>query len=128
MYGRVHVDPIRTSQRAEAAAAAAAEAEAEVEVEAEAEARLTWLRHEPKEDVGAVVSIVEGALRLTRQGLDKEGTLHLARPKGEVASAVRAYVVQEGSSRTATLKRMTVALKSKPWRKRKRLFDPGGEL
>eukprot|EP01052_Picozoa_sp_SAG31_P070721 SAG31_NODE_29594_length_392_cov_2.238908_1_plen_75_part_10 len=32
--------------------------------------------------------------------------------------AVRAYVVQEGSSRTATLKRMTVALKSKPWRKR----------
>ena len=46
------------------------EAEVEAEVEAEAEARLTWLRHEPKEDVEAgvsiVVSIVEGALRLTR--------------------------------------------------------------
>eukprot|EP01050_Picozoa_sp_SAG11_P036534 SAG11_NODE_13952_length_631_cov_1.738722_2_plen_84_part_00 len=53
---------------AEAAAEATAEAEAEAEVEAEAKARLTWLRHE--EDVGAVVSIVEGALRLTRQGLD----------------------------------------------------------
>eukprot|EP01050_Picozoa_sp_SAG11_P013412 SAG11_NODE_1565_length_4673_cov_9.494972_2_plen_151_part_00 len=99
---------------AAAAAAAEAEAEAEAEVEAEAKARLTWLRHE--EDVRAVVSIVEGALRLTRQGLNKEGTLHLARPKGEVASVVRAYAVQEGSLRTA-----------KPWRKRKRLFDPGGE-
>ena len=111
----------------EAAAVAEVRAAAKAEAEAEAEARLTWLRHEPEEDVGAVASIVEGALRLTRPGLDKEGTLHLARLAETVASAVRVHVGQEGSSRAAAVTGMPAAWTTKPWEERKRLFDPGGE-
>ena len=73
-----------------------------------------------------MVSIAVGALRLTRQGLDEEGTIHLVRLKGDVASTVGACVATEGSSRTAALQGMNAVLQSKPWRERKRLFDPGG--
>ena len=74
-----------------------------------------------------MVSIEAGVLRLMRQGLDEEGTIHLVRFKEDVGSAVGACVATEGSSRTAALQGMNAVLQSKPWRERKRLFDPGGE-
>ena len=120
-------------------AAVVVEAEAAAAAEAEAEARLTWPRQEQEEGqegtlhpvqlggaVGAVVVIVEGALRWTRQGPDQEGTLHLARPGGAVVAVAYAPASKEDTSRAAAVEGTAAAVDLRKWRERKRLFDPGG--
>eukprot|EP01052_Picozoa_sp_SAG31_P010099 SAG31_NODE_543_length_14248_cov_3.230900_10_plen_71_part_00 len=59
--------------------------------------------------VGAVVGLEEGALMLTRQGTDQEGTLHLARLEGDVACVARTLASREGSSRKAAVEGVAVA-------------------